>query len=113
MILFMESSVRVNPRNPHGLDWPWAFPRKGVTGATERIRPLLDFRAAHEKTDGFGRRSRSLVLIIYRNSKALNQPLLRHTAETCSLARRARRQMWGEVRATPPLKISSIQRPTK
>ena len=39
-------------KKPIGLDWPWACPRMGMTGAADWARPLLDFRAAHAKTNG-------------------------------------------------------------
>ena len=40
-------------KKPHGLDWPWACPRQGVSGSHDWVQPLLDFRAAHAKTNGF------------------------------------------------------------
>ena len=39
-------------RRPHGLDWPWARPRLGVTGSKEWVRPLLEFRQDHTKANG-------------------------------------------------------------
>ena len=39
-------------RKQHGLDWPWACPLTGMTGAAEWIQPILDFRLAHERTNG-------------------------------------------------------------
>ena len=37
---------------PHGADWPWAFPRLGMTGTVDRAMPLIDFRTAYSKTHG-------------------------------------------------------------
>ena len=31
---------------PHGRNWPWAFPLMGITGATDWIQPILNLRAA-------------------------------------------------------------------
>ena len=39
-------------KKPHGLPWPRACPRTGVTGATTWVEPLLDFHRAHEKLNG-------------------------------------------------------------
>ena len=52
-----EGSVRgtllqSKTKKPHGLPWPWACPRMGVSGSTERIARLIDFRNAHEKQNG-------------------------------------------------------------
>ena len=39
-------------KKPHGLPWPRACPRIGVTGPTEWITPLMDFHTAHEIQNG-------------------------------------------------------------
>ena len=39
-------------KKPHGLPWPWACPRMGITGSAKWINPLLDFHDAHEKHNG-------------------------------------------------------------
>ena len=36
----------------HCPDWPRACPRMGMAGTTERIQPILDFRAAYENAHG-------------------------------------------------------------
>ena len=33
----------------HGLNWPWACPRKGIAGASEWAHPLVDIGAAYRK----------------------------------------------------------------
>ena len=33
--------IRCKTKNPHGLDWPRAFPLMGMTGAAEWIEPIL------------------------------------------------------------------------
>ena len=60
-------------RKPHGLPWPWACPRMGVSGSTECVTPLIEFHVAHEKKNGAGPRSRFPFLIVGGNSKKLNQ----------------------------------------
>ena len=40
-------------KKPHGLDWPWEFPRMGMAGANGWGRPLIDFRDARAKKNGF------------------------------------------------------------
>ena len=39
-------------KRPHGLDWPWACPRLGVTGSKDWVAPLVEFRQAHLKANG-------------------------------------------------------------
>ena len=39
-------------KRPHGLDWPWACPRLGVTGSRDWVAPLVEFRQAHLKANG-------------------------------------------------------------
>ena len=39
-------------RKPHGIDWPWECPLMGMTGTAARIQPILDYRAARERTNG-------------------------------------------------------------
>ena len=39
-------------RKQHGLNWPWACPRKGIIGTNEWVQPLLDMRTAFRKVNG-------------------------------------------------------------
>ena len=39
-------------KKQHGLNWPWACPRKGIIGTSERAQPLLDVRSAYRKING-------------------------------------------------------------
>ena len=39
-------------KKPHGLPWPCACPRVGVTGPTEWLTPLMDFHTAHARQNG-------------------------------------------------------------
>ena len=44
--------LRSKTKKPHGLPWPWACPRMGVSGSTEWIAPLFEFHVAREKLNG-------------------------------------------------------------
>ena len=39
-------------KKQHGLHWPWACPRMGITKRTDWIQPLLDLRTAYQKANG-------------------------------------------------------------
>ena len=40
-------------KKPHGLDWPFAAPLQGFAGDSSWSEPILDFRKAFEKVNGF------------------------------------------------------------
>ena len=44
--------IRSKTKKPHGLPWPCAFPRMGVSGSTEWVAPLIEYRVAQEKLNG-------------------------------------------------------------
>ena len=51
-----EDSIRgallsCKTKKPHGIDWPWAFPRMGMAGAAAWAHPLIDFRDDRAKTN--------------------------------------------------------------
>ena len=39
-------------RKAHGLFWPWARPREGITGPRYWVQPLIEMRDAYKKTNG-------------------------------------------------------------
>ena len=44
--------LQYKAKKPRGLDWPWACPILGMTGAMEWIQPILDYSNAHIRTNG-------------------------------------------------------------
>ena len=44
--------LQCKTKEPHGLDWPWACPRTGMTGTLDWALPLIEFRTAYAKTNG-------------------------------------------------------------
>lgn len=38
-------------KKQHGLNWPWACPRKGIIGKSDWAQPLLGMRAAYRKVN--------------------------------------------------------------
>ena len=40
--------LRSETKKPHGLPWPWAFPRMGASGSAEWVTPLIEFHVAIE-----------------------------------------------------------------
>ena len=62
------ATLQCKTNKPHGLDWPRARPRMGMTGTIYWGRPILDFRTAYarargsEPTPKFPRISRKLEI---------------------------------------------------
>ena len=99
-------------KKPHGVDWPLACPRKGVTGSTEWIRPLLDFRATHEKTNGFEPPfTFPRVNHLWELESAEPPTTPPHDGNLLSCASRSATNVGRRTRYTP-LKICAIQRPS-
>ena len=36
----------------HGQFWPWAFPRRGITGSRDWVQPIVEMRQAYRKING-------------------------------------------------------------